>query len=669
MDTANLFMHRLFEEQSSFVDQTTSNQKEEDSKTDSKIKNLFVKFDEINRTRSTALQPSIAATMVCEGDIVAVPQVTQTFAKKIQSPPNSKAGVIFSSCLISKDLYLRSIIKDLASEPGSQLQSRAYMALFAVDHSYPGLRTLQNSATKLMLSTTPQQREKAIAGLERTLISHSDTFEVNFPIKRNLIQRTSLFHTSHIEKVNNNRKKTDLKYWKLNNIAINRQQIDYALNLHQVSILEGFKLTAIPFPWPRDKMFTIHEKKYILPARIKITNSKSYLRASLASMSDKFRYATLVWKLLGDKQKRFQGLSSVKASEFSHSHLYKEAPFFFEGGNLLRSLDQKGETIILSGASNILVSILNSRFFFSDRNKKKNLIISTNRILENSGEHEVEIKKLMDRLQQAQLLEEFSEPQKRKVAALTIASIPMIEKEMSAILGSKVVTLGEVFEHQPAYHLDMFLMPAPDGQVYIQDHSMSIHVLEAVRENYGANLNSDELDLLTQYLSNARTEHEEQQDLLAKITYQLESCNIKVIPVPGSYSIASDNRVNFLNAIVGIGNTGKICITNGASGKLGQYLADAFTSTLTQNGFDSTYFIGRKTTSKLSDAQSCRFKFAAAEASLKSGGGIHCRTQVMPDAPEGYSETESKAEEFDSLNELYIGDALKLFYSEMIQSL
>lgn len=287
--------------------------------------------------------------------------------------------------------------------------------------------------------------------------------------------------------------------------------------------------------------------------------------------------------------------------------------------------------------------------------------------MNNPGNLQTQIAMVEARFDQAGLLVGFDTQDRGKIATLTVASIPVFKQDMETTLNSKVVTLGEVFECQPEVHLDLFMMPAPGGDIFIQDHLLSQQVIDEVLTTYGDKLSDDELDQLDEYAMYARIAHGQQEEALGHISKQLVEHGFNVITVPGSYWKGEMPAINFLNSIVGIGERGKYCITNGASGQVGRYLADAFAAFLKKSHFDNIYFIGRETASVGCETAPCHRSFRVASASLANGGGIHCRTQVLPKSVEKLKL--ERATQSIPRTDRFVGESLPVFFASVLQEL
>ncbi len=175
---------------------------------------------------------------------------------------------------------------------------------------------------------------------------------------------------------------------------------------------------------------------------------------------------------------------------------------------------------------------------------------------------------------------------------------------------------------------------------------------------------------LDSYLKNAEQKLKVHGDSLQSIAEKLRSFGFQVIPVPGLYYEKSKLAVvNFLNSIVAKGKKGTFCITNGSSHSLDRYLRDAYTNILRSHGIDHVYFVGRKAESEVW-GKDPRSVFKAAEKSLSTGGGIHCRTQEINSFLRGFAITQDTSlPPLEGIQEQeYVGEAIQKFYFEMLQN-
>ena len=410
-------------------------------------------------------------------------------------------------------------------------------------------------------------------------------------------------------------------FWQKKKIQIgqNNEYIDYYLeNLREIAQIEGLPEPEVGGPhWLRDNFLLLSNNTYLVPPPMIV------IRAGLSGLIE----VEDIFKGLTDSGDRSFGIMgnggafSLRLKRHENIHV---APFYFEGGNLLQSTDVFGKPIFFCGASNLLLSLLNSKNLISHKVLKE----AWKYILDNSSYFEnnkSEIDRIILRLEKAGFLNRFNASEFEYIGQLVHTLIIHYKIEMQTVLKGPVHVIGDVFELQPEFHLDMFMLPVP-GVVFLQDYNLSIEVLHKIRDFYGDKLSFEghaELDL---YLKGAIEMQEERGASLEKIKSQLENYHLKVVLVPGVFHQDDAIKVNFFNAIVGKGEDSFYCISNGSSGPIDYYLRDMFAKYLNKHGIKNVYFTGRSTEVNEHNEYPLN-QFSGSDVCFKRGGGIHCRTQ------------------------------------------
>ncbi len=309
---------------------------------------------------------------------------------------------------------------------------------------------------------------------------------------------------------------------------------------------------------------------------------------------------------------------------------YREVPFCFEGGNVLRAMNKQGEIIYLWGSYNLLYSLLNCAFTFSGQ--EDDCLSSLSGLEGTSLCSEERIKFVAERLKKAKLLDAFpDEKEQAWIAKLCIAIIECTKEMVAQELKQRVLFLGDAFAPQPEFHLDMFLLPAPGGKIFIQSPSKCVELLTTILKQ--TNLTYDQRRCLKAYLHNAKQQakREKESKRLQRMAEELAQAGFELVQTAGIFSLNSRKGVtcaiNFLNSIVGMGDKGPFCIANGSGYCADHHLRKAFVELMAQHKIDLVYFTGRKTEAEVSSTGEVNFDYAEADKLLEDVGGIHCITQ------------------------------------------
>lgn len=329
----------------------------------------------------------------------------------------------------------------------------------------------------------------------------------------------------------------------------------------------------------------------------------------------------------------FQDMGNV-AEQGALNHLCDKTnipslEFYVEGGNFLKAVNRNGEPLILCGAANLLRSAVDKfcRLSLSELDSLKEK-------LEKQEESDLlKFQKIVEGLLVSQFYEydsdDFCFPLQEKEIQQLVRCLSLISEEikktMKRRLNVPVLVLGRVFEPQPAFHLDMFLAPAPGGRVFLHCFNKAISLLETLLQN--KNLKSKIRDRLMQYLKTSKMYQENYQTQIDDIAEQLQGHEIDVIRVSGLfYNERGSISINYLNSIFGQSERGVYCITNGSVNAADEWIRQEFISQVHQEGVDRLYFVGRTTRGPL---LSKGHSYCGAQESLWKSGGVHCLFQVM----------------------------------------
>lgn len=455
-------------------------------------------------------------------------------------------------------------------------------------------------------------------------------------------------------------------FWQIEELIVGYDAECYLDNLKGIGSKENFmvidshKFSHLPdITWLRDPLLILENKKVLVPSVVHTNFFSGYFEELIRLIYGRHFRGDVMGQVYHEN-------FSERLLEFSIPGL-KEAPFYFEGGNLIPAINQSGEKVYLCGANNILYSIANSRYLFSELKEKKNLIEQIKSLEKTPLFSKENLSFVQERLEEAIALREFSTTQKEWIAKLTIACSKYIEKQMTNSLGHPVIVIGEVFKAPIAFHLDMFLLAAPEGLIFVQDFELCKTTLHHILQHVELSMN--EKKRLRMYAEQADLHQKMHGQQLKAVEEILKNAGFKVVLVPGIYYDRSGAQiVNLINSIVGSGKKGRFCISNGSLHPVDRHLRDAFTCILHAHGIDRVYFAGKKSEKDVWEPLSCSTYFKAYDG-LEKGGGVHCRTLEMNRLHKKINFAEVKRS-FKTENRSYqvvVEGSLPKFYREMLQ--
>ncbi|HSW87472.1 MAG TPA: hypothetical protein VLG49_08255 [Rhabdochlamydiaceae bacterium] len=454
-------------------------------------------------------------------------------------------------------------------------------------------------------------------------------------------------------------------FWKVKEMYLSNMSSGYVDNLSEIGNLENFTVKSVDIlnnlktPWLRDPCIRLDSGELLIPHRIPCGDELINLIRSITEDQ-----SGLIMGWIAEK-----GVSSQLLQ--SSIQNVKEAPFYFEGGNLIPAINSRGNQLYLSGSHNILFSLLNAHVLFAS--KKEELLDKMEMDERLHVYTKYKIQSIYEKLEKAGLLAPFSDiREKIFIAKLTFTMIEQLQISMRESLNHPVVFLGDAFDLMPGFHIDLFLAPAPSpdgtGVIYMNDYLMGMKLLEQIYKN--EELTPSEERRLFTYYEYAVYNQKAYGNVLSKIQDQLESAHFKVIKVPGICH-GKDNQLsmNLLNSVFGIGEKGSFCITNGSYHSIDRYFRSRVVDLLQQNGIDHVYFTGRNSTGEISSKG--RLEYREAQDGLNHGGGIRCRVQetaeqlngkffqTIPSSPNDIIPSPEKVQEYQVQD-------LSNFFSEML---
>ncbi len=538
---------------------------------------------------------------------------------------------------------LRNLVGQIIHPAVPETVERARHTLLLLEKMEPCLESLNYEISQFLTHADEKSRTQSLKRLQAFAASPLEPMQIHFPMKPwsphpSSTYRSLLPKSEPIVPIVC--RETHDAFWHLEGILIGHDAGCYLDNLKEIAEKEGLSkiinFAEIPHipetKWLRDTFVILENREILIPSRINLVHPDDP-RGFMTFSNRKRKLGDLIAHLCAHPFD--EGiLGSVADKHLSEQWLHapihgvREAPFYFEGGNLLPAVNQAGEKIYLSGANNLLFSMLNSHFIFSNTQEKMNLLQEIRNLEGTPSFSKDHLLLVQERLENAGLLSQFPSIQEKKwIAQLTIAATKYMEKQIAAALGCPLIIIGEIFQAPVEFHLDMFLMPAPEGVIFIQDFELCKTVLNHILQSYP--LSENEKKRLLVYLQETELKQKTHGEQLKAISQKLETAGFKVLPLPGAYYEKSGRRsVNLLNSLMGIGKRGQFCISNGSSHPADRYLRDAFTNILHAHGISHVYFTGKETKKTVFDPLT-PFAYPAAESGIEDGGGFHCRTQEI----------------------------------------
>jgi hypothetical protein len=252
-----------------------------------------------------------------------------------------------------------------------------------------------------------------------------------------------------------------------------------------------------------------------------------------------------------------------------------------------------------------------------------------------------------------------------------IAAGYCVEEMMAESVGHPVFMIGQLFETQPEFHLDMFLMRGFKNDIFIQDHFLCIRILSTILKE--CQLTYDERQRLEIYIRHARNKHDEEWKRYQQIENQLKKAKLHVISIPGNFYQDSTEKPRYRKAAVALlngipmrGKTGNFCITNGSAHPADRFVRDVFTSYLQFHNIPRVYFAGQ--TRSLVQRGKVVTDHSAADQELDNFGGIHCLTQDIPSS-ENLEMNTAKVVEIQNFQDATVKpfeETLGSFFNEML---
>jgi len=358
---------------------------------------------------------------------------------------------------------------------------------------------------------------------------------------------------------------------------------EYNKDMQTIATLEGFKLQIIQTKIsinPEDSQVVLSDSSRVTPI------SKDVF----AEIKNAYGYSAPTY--FTDKQHvdYHRGMGSAmdgvlaKDMKQLNQDSIKEGKSYFEGGNILTATSTDNSKVIIIGASSFDIN---------------NAIFRTNYVTYN------------------ELLE-------AKTVAGQTGIREIINQKTFEMMATDLNIRPEqmLFIPQMGLHIDTYLRPGLNGEIFINDWGTSVKLLTALLKLN--NLSAEEKNYYSSFLEHAQAMGKKHENVYKETYKKLTEYGFTVIKVPGVfYSKKTLNlpakHINFMNGVMGTGNSGTFYITNGSNfPRLNNIVASIFK----HFGINNIYFTGRSLDS---------FSFDPAEKSLlKFDSGVDCRTLEFP---------------------------------------
>lgn len=501
----------------------------------------------------------------------------------------------------------------ITAKEAASVKRKALYALVLIGKQDPHVDSINYELQRLISKRGSfQEKDQILNRLQNYVRTVISPLTISFPIRPFRIQKVEATlltgpHTSGFSK------KHDL-FWTLLSVAVSTEDNLLFDNLCDIAEHEGMDVGRIAreteIDWVRDPMLLRPQGGVLLPSRFHWTEDLSTIVARLTEAFDTHFMGAAARQELTERLLQEKPLTQ------------REVLFYFEGGNLILAMNGKEEIFYLSGSHNLLYSFLNSAFTFAGREEE---LLKYLENLEATPVLEKErVEAVRRKLAKAGFLAGHDEKAQIWLAKLSLAAIEYIKDIMKEELDFPVLNLGDPFEAQPNFHLDIFLAPGPEGKVFLQNHALCILILEGLLKQY--KLPPAHIQRLLSYLEQAKKCQIEVGEKLEAIAKKLHEYGFKVVPIPGLFFHEKNKMaINFINSLIGKREDGYFCITNGSSHPVDKLLQGIVAAFFRGENITRVYFAGRHSQGEI--AATGRLEYTPIDRSLDQNGGLHCRTQ------------------------------------------
>ncbi|MBI2742752.1 MAG: hypothetical protein HYX48_02405 [Chlamydiales bacterium] len=543
------------------------------------------------------------------------------------------------------------------------IREKARYALILLEKTDPHLKRINQLIRTVKDKTAlKKDRDGAFFSLVHYARGKRERLEINFPIRPfNALSSPPMVLSASCS---NSNSKLHNRFWKIGGLCSDKSQQLCLRNLEDIGDQEGFKVSSIDYghkiDWLRDPMLCLQDGTILLPARLCFNKNGTCKDTEAVRDILNNRSAYIMGAVAQGEQTEI-----LLKGDFPSQ---QEAPFYFETGNLLYAMNGKDELLFLSGAQNLLFSFLNSAFTFSGREEALIKYMEGMGDLGRLSKYTTAFSKervalVKSRLCRGKVMPPCDEKTQVWLAKLSIAAIEYIKEMMEETLGLPVIHIGDPFRPQLEFHLDIFIFPAPNGKIFIQDHLLCIQLLERLIRT--AKLPESHRARLKEYLEAAKIKQGSQSGELERTAKLLAARGFEVVGAPGLFfDRHSAMRVNFLNSIVGKGKKGAFCISNGSSHPADELLRMHIVEFYKAHGIERVYFTGRGSRGAISATGGLEYIYA--DESLADGGGVHCRTQEINGLFKPSKEIETAALPIPTPKESF-RETLPFFFETMVK--
>ncbi len=427
--------------------------------------------------------------------------------------------------------------------------------------------------------------------------------------------------------------------WRIRKIFLGTNSRSFVQNFEEVGEKEGFTLET-PF-WNNEEESIAWLRDMVL-----LTPSGRILIPKIVTFDEEFWDThNSFYSALGGDWLMGEVVLYPDSLEKLREIGAEEASVYYEGGNLTLGRNQKGKLFYLSGQGNLQMSFI----LHAERLIHENLQGLQEKWRAFTPEESQEIFQeamvfMQPALIRSGIIAKFANVSFYDIVIAAVLGLRQLRAEFMNELQLPTLFLGPPYELQAEFHIDLFVIPAPNGMVFVQDYSQTVAILEELLSE--DHWSFEKRDNLEEYLTKAKLMEQKYQQQIKHIGAQLQLSDFKVCYVPGLYHLnlveGDDNssvaKAAYINCIFGLDAQNEIyCISMGSVSHFESYFEKKFAESLHSYGVKKVYFLGRPTVGEVSYAGGLPYVYA--NEKLWRDGGIHCISLEITDLhPEGTEE-------------------------------
>ncbi len=416
--------------------------------------------------------------------------------------------------------------------------------------------------------------------------------------------------------------------WKIRTIFLGAMSEEFVHELTVIGKKEGFSIKA-PFEnmdlgvyyWLRDLFVITPSGRILMPRKVELDDAFWKLHHC-------FFNRTEGQHPMGHVARYPDVLSDLKRKGIEESF------FYFEAGNMPFARNQYGQLFYISGQANIQINfILRASSIIQE-----NLACLKNKFDQYSPKEKSEMLEerlmMLEAFVRSGIYFEFSMYHPDAVALAAVIGYRELIAKFSTEFETPVLVVGDPYEMQAEYHLDMFLAPGPNGLMFIQDYEQTVQILEDLLKKA---VSLQEKEYIENYLGKAKFMTEKFSEQVKHIGLQLKLAGFNVCFVPGVYHLdlaqggdffAHLTRAAYINCVFGANPQGETyCITMGSISSIDHHLQAKFAESLYAKGINRVYFIGRPSSGE--PKYGGGLPYVHANEKMTRFGGMHCMTMEM----------------------------------------